>query len=224
LWTRYRFTDIGFQDETFFTHTDRVAAIADEILRRDLEFTWMATMRADQGARLDDRVLVACQHAGLRRVMVGLESGSQAMLDWMKKDAKVDQALVTAEKCRRHGIGVLFNLIVGFPNEPGESIAATLAVAKTLRDFGPKFQVALFYYRPYPGTPITDELARSGFPFAARLTRVGGDRAPQLAESVGGRRQAEADRAFSFLSKSWLGEAVGVAEADPGRGAVAVPA
>jgi radical SAM superfamily enzyme YgiQ (UPF0313 family) len=163
LWATYRFTDIGFQDETFFTHTDRVGAIADEILRRDLDFTWMATMRADQGARLDERVLVACQHAGLRRVMVGLESGSQAMLDWMKKDAKVDQALVTAEKCRRHGIGVLFNLIVGFPNEPEESIAATLRVAKTLRDFGPNFQVALFYYRPYPGTPITDELARSGY-------------------------------------------------------------
>ena len=52
---QHRFTDIGFQDETFFTHTDRVAAIADEILRRDLDFTWMATMRADQGARLDER-------------------------------------------------------------------------------------------------------------------------------------------------------------------------
>ena len=169
LWTRYRFTDVGFQDETLFTHTDRVASIADEILRRDLEFTWMATMRADQGARLDERVLAACRLAGLRRVMVGLESGSQAMLDWMKKDAKVEQAFVTAAKCRRHGIGVLFNLIVGFPNEPPESISATLAAAKTLRDFGPDFQVALFYYRPYPGTPITDQLARSGYPLPRGL-------------------------------------------------------
>src|SRR5262245_2087666 len=96
LWQRYRFTDVGFQDETFFTHADRVAAIADGILRRDLEFTWMATMRADQGARLDERVLLACRHAGLRRVMVGLESGSQAMLDWMKKDVKLGQVFVTA--------------------------------------------------------------------------------------------------------------------------------
>ena len=162
LWNTYRFTDIGFQDETFFTYAERVASIADEILRRDLEFTWMATMRADQGARLDERVLMACRHSGLRRVMVGLESGSQSMLDWMKKDVKLEQAFVTAEKCRRHGIGVLFNLIVGFPDEPPESISATLAVAKALRALGPDFQVALFYYRPYPGTPITDGLARSG--------------------------------------------------------------
>src|SRR2546423_1525179 len=73
-----------------------------------------------------------------------------------------DQVFMAAEKCRRHGIGVLFNLIVGFPNEPVESVAATLDVAKKLRAFGPDFQVALFYYRPYPGTPITTALAHSG--------------------------------------------------------------
>src|SRR5205814_751432 len=117
----------------------------------DLDFSWMATMRGDQGARLDDRVLLACRHGGLRRVMVGLESGSQPMLDWMKKDMKVEQAFTTAEKCRRHGIAVLFNLIVGFPDESDDSVDATLAAAKALRALGSDFQVALFYYRPYPG-------------------------------------------------------------------------
>jgi anaerobic magnesium-protoporphyrin IX monomethyl ester cyclase len=169
LWDRHRYTDVGFQDETFFTHADRVAGIAEEILKRDLDITWMATMRADQGARLDDRVLLACRHSGLRRVMIGLESGSQAMLDWMKKDVKLDQVFVSADKCRRHGIAVLFNLIVGFPDEPAESITATLDVAKALRAMGPEFQVALFYYRPYPGTPITDDLARRGHPLPRSL-------------------------------------------------------
>jgi anaerobic magnesium-protoporphyrin IX monomethyl ester cyclase len=169
LWKRYAFTDVGFQDETFFTHGGRVAAIAEEILRRDLSFSWMATMRADQGARLDEAVLSACRSAGLRRVMVGIESGSQDMLDWMKKDITLNQVFVTAEKCRRHGVGVLFNLIVGFPDEPASSVAATLAVAKQLRAFGPEFQVALFHYRPYPGTPITDDLARRGQPLPRTL-------------------------------------------------------
>ncbi len=169
LWKQYEFSDIGFQDETFFTHSGRVASIAEEILRRELRFTWMATMRADQGARLDDRVLKACRESGLRRVMIGLESGSQQMLDWMKKDIKLDQVFVTAEKCRRQGIAVLFNLILGFPDEPPESVAATLDVAKKLRAFGADFQVALFFYRPYPGTPITDGLARRGEPLPRTL-------------------------------------------------------
>ena len=118
--------------------------------------------------------------------MVGLESGSQAMLDWMKKDVKLEQVFVTAEKCRRHGIGVLFNLIVGFPDEPPESVAATLAVAKALRAFGPDFQVALFYYRPYPGTPITDDLARARLSAAAQPREWAAIERRQLAESLGG--------------------------------------
>jgi radical SAM superfamily enzyme YgiQ (UPF0313 family) len=174
LWRAYRYTDVGFQDETFFTHAARVAAIADEILRRDLSFTWMATMRGDQGARLDERVLQSCRRAGLRRVMIGVESGSQGMLDWMKKDLTLEQIFVAAERCRRHGIGVLFNLIVGFPDETPEAIAATLAVAKRLRAIGPDFQVAMFYYRPYPGTPITDALARRGHPLPRRLDEWAG--------------------------------------------------
>ena len=162
LWKRHAFTDVGFQDETFFTHGGRVAAIAEELLRRNIGCSWMATMRADQGARLDDAILQACRHAGLRRVMVGIESGSQPMLDWMKKDIKLEQVFVTAEKCRRHGVAVLFNLIVGFPDESETSVAATLDVAKRLRALGQDFQVALFQYRPYPGTPITDDLTRQG--------------------------------------------------------------
>jgi radical SAM superfamily enzyme YgiQ (UPF0313 family) len=162
LYQRHRYEDLCFQDETFFTHTARVAAIAEEISRRGLRFTWMATLRADQGVRIDEAALASCRRAGLRRVMIGLESGSQAMLDWMKKDVKLSQVFETAEKLRRLGIAALFNLIVGFPDEPPESVEETLRVAKRLRAMGSDFQVAFFYYRPYPGTEITDTLARSG--------------------------------------------------------------
>ncbi len=201
LWHRYGFSDVGFQDETFFTHANRVVAIAEEILRRDLRFSWMATMRADQGARLDEAALTACRHAGLRRVMIGLESGSQQMLDWMKKDAKLEQVFISAEKCRRHGVAVLFNLIVGFPDEPPESILATLNVAKKLRALGPDFQVALFYYRPYPGSEIAEGLARRGHALPRTLEEWAavedhGSRSPWVDD----RKRAMVDR-FGFYQR-----------------------
>lgn len=161
-WRRYDVRDVGFQDETFFTSAKRVAAIAEAFLRRGLRFSWMATMRADQGARLDERVLADCRRAGLRRVMIGVEAGSQPMLDWMKKDITIDQVLDSAAKCARGGVAVLFNLIVGFPNESEESVAATLQMGMRLRTMHPSFEVSVFYYRPYPGNPITDQLERSG--------------------------------------------------------------
>ena len=81
LWQRYRFDDVNFQDETFFSNAPRVLAIAEEFLRRQLPITWAATMRADQCWRLSEEVFATCKASGLRRVLIGVESGSQEMMD-----------------------------------------------------------------------------------------------------------------------------------------------
>ncbi len=117
LWRRYRFDDLSFQDETYFTYAPRVEAVADEFLRRGLPITWAATMRADQGERLPDEVMAKCKRSGLRRVIIGVESGSQEMMDRIKKDIKLEQVFESAEKCRRHGVNAIFPFIVGFPGE-----------------------------------------------------------------------------------------------------------
>ena len=163
LAARHGVEDVGFQDETFFTSVTRVSAIAEQFLRRGLRFTWTATMRADQGARLDDQVLAAARRSGLRRVMIGVEAGTQALLDWMKKDITLEQVYESADKCRRAGVGVIFNLIVGFPDEPPDSVTESMRVAKRLRAMSPDFEVAIFYYKPYPGNEIADMLLARGY-------------------------------------------------------------
>jgi radical SAM superfamily enzyme YgiQ (UPF0313 family) len=155
-WRRYGVEDVNFQDETFFTTPKRVAAIADEFLRRGTGFTWTATMRADQAHRLDEEILALCGRSGLRRVMIGVESGSPEMLKRIQKDITVEQVYDSAEKCARHGVAVLFNLIVGLPGETAETLEETLEVGKRLRALSPSFELAIFYYKPYPGNPLAD--------------------------------------------------------------------
>ena len=169
LAARHDVEDVGFQDETFFTSVKRVSAIAEQCLTRGLRFRWTATMRADQGARIDDRVLAAARRSGLRRVMIGVEAGTQALLDWMKKDITLDQVYESAEKCRRAGVGVIFNLIVGFPDEPSNSVAESMRVAKRLRAMSPDFEVVIFYYKPYPGNEIADRLVAQGYRYPDTL-------------------------------------------------------
>jgi radical SAM superfamily enzyme YgiQ (UPF0313 family) len=77
LHQRYVIQDLAFQDETFFTHAQRVDALAEQFLRRNLPITWTATLRADQACRLGDDLFAKTVRSGLRRVMVGVESGSQ---------------------------------------------------------------------------------------------------------------------------------------------------
>lgn len=154
LWRRYNFTDLNFQDETYFTHRQRVAEVCEEFLRRGLQFTWAGTLRADQGVRLPDDVWRLCVRSGLRRVLVGVETGSNAMMKRIQKDTTVDAVLETAAKCRQHDIAVIFSFIVGFPNETAEDVEATLGLIKTLRAISPKFETPLFYYKPYPGSAL----------------------------------------------------------------------
>src|SRR6202011_5404431 len=115
LWDRYRFDDVNFQDETFFTRARRVQTLADRIIDSGMKITWAATMRADQGVRLPDEVWARCKQSGLRRLLVGVESGSDEMLRRIRKDIKIEQVFQTAQQMLKYDIAGHFPFIVGFP-------------------------------------------------------------------------------------------------------------
>jgi radical SAM superfamily enzyme YgiQ (UPF0313 family) len=163
LWDRYRFDDVNFQDETFFTRARRVQALADRIVESGLKITWAATMRADQGVRLPDEVWARCKQSGLRRLLVGVESGSNEMLKRIRKDIKIEQVFHTAAQMLKYGIAGHFPFIVGFPEESDASIQATLDCAKRLRSLSPDFLTPIYYFKPYPGSELVIEAVARGF-------------------------------------------------------------
>jgi anaerobic magnesium-protoporphyrin IX monomethyl ester cyclase len=163
LWDQYHFDDINFQDETFFTKRGRVQALAEKIIESGMKITWAATMRADQGVRLPDEVWAKCKQSGLRRLLVGVESGSDEMLRRIRKDIKIEQVFATAEKMVQHGIAGHFPFIVGFPDESESSIQASLDVAKRLRAMSPDFLTPIFYFKPYPGSELVIDAVARGF-------------------------------------------------------------
>jgi radical SAM superfamily enzyme YgiQ (UPF0313 family) len=169
LWKRYHFEEIAFQDETFFTRRERVEEISNAFLQRGLRAAWTGTMRADQGFRLPEETLALGKRAGLKRVMVGVEAGTDEMLKRIKKDITIEQVFVTAEKLVRHRIGAIWNFIVGFPDEPDESFEATLEIAKRLRRMSPQFEAAIFFYKPYPGNEIAEQLGAKNYAFPTTL-------------------------------------------------------
>jgi anaerobic magnesium-protoporphyrin IX monomethyl ester cyclase len=170
LWDRYRFDDVNFQDETFFTNRDRIEVMAREIVASGMRFTWAATMRADQGVRLPEEVWKLCKQSGLRRLLVGVESGDDQMLKRIKKDITIEKVFHTAERMRALGIAGIFPFIVGFPDESEASVDATLACAKRLRGMSGTFETPIFYFKPYPGSAIVAEAVAKGFELPSTLT------------------------------------------------------
>ncbi len=170
LWDKYQFDDLNFQDETFFTKRERVRAMAEQIVESGMKFTWAATMRADQGVRLPDDVWELSLKSGLRRLLVGVESGDPEMLKRIKKDVTLDEVFHTARKMRDLGIAGNFPFIVGFPDESDASVAQTIDVAKQLRAMSSSFDTPIFYFKPYPGSAIVTEAVARGFELPDSLT------------------------------------------------------
>ena len=125
LWDRYRFDDVNFQDETFFTKAARVQAMADRIVESGMKITWAATMRADQGIRLPDEVWVRCKTIRDCAACWSVSSPAPTRcLKRIRKDIKIEQVYQTAEKMMKFGIAGHFPFIVGFPDETDDAYSS----------------------------------------------------------------------------------------------------
>ncbi len=127
-----------------------------------IERTWLETLLTgmiDQGlglrfeclARVDllkPDLLGRLRAAGLARVYVGVESGSQKMLDLMNRGTRLPQIERTAESLRRAGVRQFWFLMLGYPGETLEDIEATLAL---FRRFSPE-EYSVSIAVPVPGT------------------------------------------------------------------------
>jgi radical SAM superfamily enzyme YgiQ (UPF0313 family) len=160
---KHRADEVLFQDENFFANRNRVLEFCRGVTGRGDRFTWVATSRADQTAPLDDAFLAMARSAGLRRVVIGAESGSQEVLNLMKKDTLTEETLISAEKLARNGIGALFNFIVGFPEERFEDTLKTLETIREIKRIDPRFEFGLFFFTPYPGTELYEDIRSRGY-------------------------------------------------------------
>lgn len=79
---------IVFAEDNFTVSPRRLSAFADLVLERNLSFIFSFDSRANQICRLEE-VIPKLRRAGLRTVEVGVESGSQAVLDRFAKGTKV---------------------------------------------------------------------------------------------------------------------------------------
>jgi anaerobic magnesium-protoporphyrin IX monomethyl ester cyclase len=162
-WSRYKFEELSFQDETFFTYKERILEMAEEFLKRGIKLKWRATMRADQGSRISEDEFKLLVKSGMDWLLIGVEAGSQKMLDKLRKDIKIEQIIHCAEMCKKFNVKVNFPSIVGFPDESEKDFINSLNFAFKLRLLSPLFETPIFYFKPYPGSDIVNSMMQNGY-------------------------------------------------------------
>lgn len=145
---------VFFEDDTISVDRNRLRALAEAMIDSGVTISWTSNMRAD----VDFETLRLCGEAGLRTVCVGFESGSDVMLDNMRKGITTDVSREFAENARKAGILVHGCFMVGTRGETERTMQETLEFALEIDP-----DTAQFYpMMVYPGTRAYEEALESG--------------------------------------------------------------
>ncbi len=147
----YQIRDIGFMDDTFMLNKRRANDIANEIRARGMDLSFVASSRVD---RVDQNLLQNLKSSGMNTIYYGVESGSQRILDLMKKGITLKQAEDAVKSAKNADLEVLTSFIIGYPGETQEDMNKTIKFSTKLDPDYCQYSILT----PFPGTPIYNEL------------------------------------------------------------------
>jgi anaerobic magnesium-protoporphyrin IX monomethyl ester cyclase len=154
----------AFYDDTFTFDKKRANEICEEIIQRKLNLPWDCRTRVDQ---ITKEMLVKMRDAGCKLIHYGVESGSQKMLDSVKKGTTVEQNAKAIKLTKEIGIYVAISVVVGYPGETPEMLQQTMDfIKKTKPDF-----VYVCEAIPYPGTELIDIIKNLGWELSTDWNR-----------------------------------------------------
>ncbi|MFW9769216.1 MAG: B12-binding domain-containing radical SAM protein, partial [Candidatus Thorarchaeota archaeon] len=152
LQSRYGVRDVTFIDDLFTFDHQRVADICELINREADDITWTCSSRADIMSRHPE-MAGWLKKAGCHTVYIGAESGSQRVLNIIKKGIRLNQIVRSVRIAKKVGLQVVLSFILGIPGETEEDMRSTVDFACRLDPDLAQFTICT----PYPGTPIYEE-------------------------------------------------------------------
>lgn len=164
---RYRVDYVRFCDDVFGISRPWLEKLLEGMVARDLGLKFECLARVDL---LKPDLLERMRTAGLARVYVGVESGSQKMLDLMNRGTKVQQIERTAIALRRAGVRQFWFLMLGYPGETLEDLEATFQL---FRRFSPE-EYSVSIAVPIPGTRFHEAVSGTVVPGRGRTRGSGG--------------------------------------------------
>jgi len=162
--------EIFFDDDTFNIRRDRAIELSQKF--KPLKFQWSCTARCQSKYA----ELKAMADGGARLFIVGFESGDPQILKNIKKGATIEMAREFMKNCKKVGIKVHGDFIIGLPGETKETINNTIEFAKELDC--ETIQVSLAH--AMPGTELHEQMSRDGFLRVEALADSGGHQLPHI--------------------------------------------
>jgi len=155
LHKNYGVNDFLFYDDLFVGSRPRLQAVCEMIIKEKLPFTWSCCARVDF---IHVDMLKLMKDAGCWMIEYGIESGSQRIIDSMRKNITKEKIRETVNATFEAGITTKGNFIFGNPGESHDSIQESI-------DFACDLKLTYFqhtFLAPLPGSELYETAGKYG--------------------------------------------------------------
>lgn len=193
---RFGVKEIVMFDETFTVGRSRVLALCDEIINRKIKVEFNIRARVDT---VDKPMLQALKAAGCRSIHMGVEGGSQRMLDIMKKGITVEQVQQAFRWAQEVGMETRGYFMIGYFDATPADVEDTIRFARNLSLDWASFSVAT----PLPATEMYDVAIERGYlkgDYWREYTLKGGGPIPHLSTESFSAKELRNYRTKAYLS------------------------
>lgn len=148
---KYGVKQLSFLDDTFTSDKAWVYELCRLMKIRGMhkKISWICLTRAD---RVDEKLLNEMKSAGCCRVEIGIESGSDKMLDFLNKRISRSQMVHSFKAAKKAGLETMAFVMLGIPGETKKDIKKT---KQLIRLCSPDL-IQISFCTPYPKTAIYD--------------------------------------------------------------------
>ena len=147
--------NIDIADANFTFDRDRAIRIFQLIQKEKLRIGMRIKSRTDS---IDAELVEEAKKAGVYLISLGMESGSQEILDRMAKGTKIEKNILACETVMRQGLKLNTGWIVGFPGETPQTIEQTTRLITKIKPTTANINLLV----PYPGTEVYLEAESEG--------------------------------------------------------------
>ncbi len=147
---------INFREDHFTLNKKRTIEFCEILLRKNIRIAWMCETRVDQLDDFEYQNLMA--NAGCNLFYIGVESGSQRMLDFFKKGEKVEQFINAFDIAHKVGIKTHASFVVGAPPESEEDLKKTYQLIERIK---PDY-TSMNVYTGLPGSELYNYVKENG--------------------------------------------------------------
>ena len=150
----YKIDGVYFYDDTFTIDGQRVIKLCREMREKKLGLVWACETRVNV---IFDKIVKEMSQAGCMQIDFGIESGSQYMLDKLKKDITLRQIMDAFAICKKYGIRQFANIMINLPGETREDLEYTKELIRMMNANITIFNVTT----PFPGTDLYQDFGKN---------------------------------------------------------------